>query len=245
MAAVFHPDKARFDKSLDAVYASQIWQQLNDAKEQLFDDVKRKFYDIRIGVVKPSTNEIFELGHMRREQSETELQNMRASVEAKRALEAERDGLIIVKARYGALQTPGDYIDVTDQLQNLVDQGCLIYKGNKDFMEGVWDATFMRGADKEMQITYLFQGLVHEVTLAAEEDIILPLGEHALSEEELEARNAALASKEARRQKRANIKSAFVTALVVGFVGLYVKGLFPQPQLESDLLPAQRKTLKI
>jgi hypothetical protein len=84
MAAVFHPDKARFDKSMDLAYASQVWQQLNDAKDQLFDDVKRKFYDIRIGATKPTTNEIFDLMHMRREQSEIELQNMRESVEAKR-----------------------------------------------------------------------------------------------------------------------------------------------------------------
>jgi hypothetical protein len=42
-------------------------------------------------------------------------------------------------------------------------------------MEGVWDPTFMQGEGKLMQISYLFQGAMHEVVLTPEEDIILPL----------------------------------------------------------------------
>jgi hypothetical protein len=57
MAAIYHPDKARTDKSLDLVYASQIWQQLNEAKHHLFDEVRRKFYDIKIGVTTPTNAE--------------------------------------------------------------------------------------------------------------------------------------------------------------------------------------------
>jgi hypothetical protein len=39
------------------------------------------------------------------------------SVEHKRAEEAAADGMLIVKARYGDLATPGGFIDVTDQVR--------------------------------------------------------------------------------------------------------------------------------
>jgi hypothetical protein len=52
--------------------------------------------------------------------------------------ESEHDGLLIVKGRYGNLESPGGYIDVTDQLQNLVDSSCLIYKVHmKPFAFGI------------------------------------------------------------------------------------------------------------
>ena len=54
--------------------------------------------------------------HSRREQAETELANMVQSVERKRAEEIANEGMLIVRARYGDLATPGGYIDVTDQV---------------------------------------------------------------------------------------------------------------------------------
>ncbi len=158
--------------------------------------------------------QIFDLIHLRREQAEVEHQNMRESVEAKREEEKERDGLLIINARYGNLDSPGSFIDVTDQLQNLVDCSRLIFKGNKDFMEGCWDPTFMQGDVKTMQITYQFQDTVHEVYLGAEDEIVLPLKSHALTEEELEERKQMKAEKEVRRKRRQAVKSAFVCGMM-------------------------------
>jgi hypothetical protein len=90
-------------------------------------------------------SQIYDVVHSRREQAETELSNMIKSVEAKRAEEIACDGMIIEKARFGDLSTAGGYIDATDQMQHLVDGSVLIFKGNKDFIEGMWDPTFMRG----------------------------------------------------------------------------------------------------
>ena len=58
MAAVYHPDKVRANSSINLQVAAQTWQQLNEAKYHLFDEVRRKFYDIKIGVVQPTTKHV-------------------------------------------------------------------------------------------------------------------------------------------------------------------------------------------
>jgi DnaJ-class molecular chaperone len=55
MAAIYHPDKVRANASINLQVAAQTWQQLNEAKYHLFDEVRRKFYDIKIGAVDPTT----------------------------------------------------------------------------------------------------------------------------------------------------------------------------------------------
>ena len=58
MAAIYHPDKVRANSSINLQVAAQTWQQLNEAKYHLFDEVRRKFYDIKIGVVQPTAKHV-------------------------------------------------------------------------------------------------------------------------------------------------------------------------------------------
>ena len=51
---VYHPDKVRANASINLALAAQVWQQLNECKYHLFDDVRRKFYDMKIGFSKPT-----------------------------------------------------------------------------------------------------------------------------------------------------------------------------------------------
>ena len=45
----------RTNQAINLQIASATWQQLNEAKYHLFDEVRRKFYDIKIGAVKATT----------------------------------------------------------------------------------------------------------------------------------------------------------------------------------------------
>jgi hypothetical protein len=51
---VYHPDKVRANASINLALAAQVWQQLNECKLHLFDEVRRKFYDMKIGHSKPT-----------------------------------------------------------------------------------------------------------------------------------------------------------------------------------------------
>ena len=46
---MYHPDKVRANASINLALAAQVWQQLNECKYHLFDEVRRKFYDMKIG----------------------------------------------------------------------------------------------------------------------------------------------------------------------------------------------------
>ncbi len=51
---MYHPDKVRANASINLALAAQVWQQLNECKIHLFDEVRRKFYDMKIGHSKPT-----------------------------------------------------------------------------------------------------------------------------------------------------------------------------------------------
>lgn len=165
--------------------------------------------------------------HSRREQAETELANMTQSVGAKRAEELAVDGMVIEKARYGDLSTAGGYIDATDQLQHLVDGSVLIHKGNKDFIEGMWDPTFMRGP-KQLEIMYQYAGNKHFCIVDEEQDILLPMKDHELSPDEVdELRSLPEVREQQRLRKMRARRAAVIGAGVVSLALCWWFGVWP------------------
>ena len=65
MAMVYHPDRARRNSETNTEAAALKWQRLTDASATLFDEVKRRLYDIKMGFTVLSEEEVRdELSHL-------------------------------------------------------------------------------------------------------------------------------------------------------------------------------------
>ncbi|KJE95867.1 DnaJ domain-containing protein [Capsaspora owczarzaki ATCC 30864] len=111
---------------------------------------------------------------------------MREAVERKIAIEAERAGLIIIKALYGRVKEPQSrretsefVIDVTLPLQSHVkDSELHLHEGSKANMLGFYDPCI--GETKHLYISYKFKELMHEVLIPDEEPLSIPKRSHLL-----------------------------------------------------------------
>lgn len=96
--------------------------------------------------------------------------------------EESKRGLVIVNAKYGALddefETPlPGYIDVTQALQYLVNNSSInLDETSKSQLDGFYDPC--PGELKSLEITYLFKGKTHYIKIEDEDELNIPLPEH-------------------------------------------------------------------
>ena len=95
-------------------------------------------------------------------------------------VETEKDGLIILEARYGPIDAPDAGIDVALPLQALVLNSQLIIPANrsKAGLVGFYDPSV--GSRKELMVRYSFQRRTHTVTVSDLGALSIPLREHAI-----------------------------------------------------------------
>ncbi|CDZ98500.1 Molecular chaperone (DnaJ superfamily) [Phaffia rhodozyma] len=150
-----------------------------------------------------------ELIEQMKQEAEQTVEMLQPVVERRIAEEEKADGLIILEAQYGALQTfsarsmpsssplsstspapsskdststSADYIDVSIPLQALITDSQLVIPRSKTKagLLGFWDPCL--GAKKSLRVRYLFKGRLHEVVIKDREPLVLPLREHAIEE---------------------------------------------------------------
>ncbi|KAK1443787.1 hypothetical protein BgAZ_206630 [Babesia gibsoni] len=206
-ARICHPDKCH-DPS-----AEKLLIDIQASYDVLSDEYKRMLYDIKNGF--RSANELAkqldDLCEVMKDKYNNFLTDRKDAYVASVNREYERNGLIIKKAIYGdlVLNDPsvatsmetigtqhirGPFIDVTVQLQVMVENGVL-HMNSGGFMSYAFLPGFYNpldflhnkeGDDDEeeeveeanLYILYLFQGDVHEVTVSDGHSIKLPMKSH-------------------------------------------------------------------
>lgn len=115
---------------------------------------------------------------------------MRERAQEKKAIEEERNGLVIVRARYGNLHArEGDrtehpdfpsWIDVTIVIQNLVERSRVEFNSNMSHLHGFYDPC--PGETKWLEVEYRFKGLRHIVEVKQDGELRIPLSTHIVRE---------------------------------------------------------------
>eukprot|EP00455_Lapot_gusevi_P024839 TRINITY_DN2594_c0_g2_i1.p1 TRINITY_DN2594_c0_g2~~TRINITY_DN2594_c0_g2_i1.p1 ORF type:complete len:167 (-),score=13.70 TRINITY_DN2594_c0_g2_i1:19-519(-) len=148
-----------------------------------------------------------------------------------RKVEESRDGLVIIKGRYGDLDRRGGYLDVTIPLQAKVEDSRLIVagRGSKESLEGFYDVSFGRGGPKRLQVIYKLGDVVHETTVEDDEDLVIPQADHVIPAEELEQdRLAQIANKVSTPRSRVRVGRVLLgVAAIAGVFFLYKNKLWP------------------
>ena len=111
-------------------------------------------------------------------------------------------------------------------MQHLVDNSCLIYKGNKDFIEGVWDPTFMRGP-KQLYVLYQYGGAMHQATFDEEDDVLLPVKDHELTADEFGELCTGREAREKKLQRQKRNRRLALAGTVLAFIAMYWAGIWP------------------
>ena len=114
---IYHPDRVRRNPEINPESAAIKWQRLTDASSILLDEVKKRLYDIKMGFKTLSEEEKIIITLARKEQALIQTQNMLETVLSVRSHQSNINGTIIVRAKYGCLEAPGYYIDVTIPVQ--------------------------------------------------------------------------------------------------------------------------------
>jgi DnaJ family protein C protein 11 len=114
-----------------------------------------------------------------REQAFNELQDMMPKIKSNREAERNRNGLVILEAKYGNLHVPATdeksspCITVTDQLQFYVKNSKLDLPAHpKSILNGFYDPC--PGEEKTLSIRYEFKGQVFNVVVKDRECVSLP-----------------------------------------------------------------------
>lgn len=202
-ARICHPDKCQDPTAQSMLYNLQV------AYDLLSDEYKRILYDLKNGFRSPEqlSESLSNLSGLLQRRYQDFLNDRNDAYVASVMREYDRSGLVIKKALYGdltltnpegitAMETigtkhiRGPYIDVTVQLQVLIEHGVLhINSGDHmsfAFLPGFYnplDFTSRKhepGYEDETQlyILYLFKGDVHEVTICDGETLKLPMRSH-------------------------------------------------------------------
>lgn len=210
-----HPDRRR-DSAVFEQFAS-----CTRAYDVLRDPVKRAQYDLARGIIQRTPEERRRINKMKRQQAERELSMMEAEAKKIRDAESQAQGLIILEALYGDLSSNkvGATINVTVPLQCRVESSALFLQdhNSKSWLEGFYDP--LDNGEPQLYVKYKFLGKLHECTIGDNDDLVIPIQEHAIPEEELEHKTLSFA--ERRRQKAEEEKKksrrrwAFASALAV------------------------------
>ncbi|GAM28667.1 hypothetical protein SAMD00019534_118430 [Acytostelium subglobosum LB1] len=122
-----------------------------------------------------------------RSRASIDIQLMRPTVDKKAAVEQAKNGLVIQQALYGVLKEHSasadvDYpatIDVTIPLQYLVEDSKLeLHPNKKSDLIGFYDPRV--GEEKQLKVTYLFQGQLHMTIVNDNELLRIPVRSHLI-----------------------------------------------------------------
>jgi hypothetical protein len=253
VAMKHHPDKNPSEEGLE------IFSRCAQAYEVLSDPVSRSMYDMVIGVKPESDDEMRRINKIKREAAGKAVELMEESVEASRAEEMEKQGLVILEARYGDLASAraGAWINVTVPLQCMVDSSVLVLPAgaSKAWLEGFYDPC--PGEEKYLRVRYKFLDMLHQCEVHDEDELCLPLQEHMVDEEAEEAAAAKAAHQPNFRQKRALKRQVaqvkrrrrwvFFTALamVAGFFFARHQGVFEDPSVRERVASISPMLLRL
>lgn len=188
--------------SLPGLNDSDMYQLITQAYEVLSDNVNRAIYDLNIGVIEDTIEERARIQRLKRKDAEKAIALMEETVSQLRAEESEKNGLLIVDARYGVLSpsTPTSsipssllFLDVTVPLQCMVsDSSLVVQEGvSKCWLEGFYDPQLANTKkieneediqENQLYIRYKFLGHLHEVILSDLDPICIPMQEHLIPE---------------------------------------------------------------
>lgn len=152
--------------------------------------------------------------------------------------ERQRNGLVILDARYGRLEidparplTPPksrltQWIDVTIPVQSMVEESQLILKGggSKSWLEGFYDPSEdLDPSENILWIQYLFLGQKHQVYVADDEELQMPMSSHLITarEAQLERELGELETRENERKKSRRRWALASLVLAIGGAMLY------------------------
>eukprot|EP00474_Spongospora_subterranea_P009645 CRZ10103.1 hypothetical protein [Spongospora subterranea] len=179
----YHPDRAvKSSSELDRFH------QITTAGQHIRDRYHRLLYDLHHGIREVPEAEFHEIISHIRLRAITMVSNMAETVKALRAIEYQRDGVIIVKALYGDLKhrgaldrPPGSCIDVTIPVQCMVQCSELVdHSRTKIFLDGFYDPC-PHEHDKLLFIRYIFQNVLHQICYADSDEVRIPMRSHSIS----------------------------------------------------------------
>mmetsp|Transcript_12259 Transcript_12259/g.18291 ORF Transcript_12259/g.18291 Transcript_12259/m.18291 type:complete len:349 (+) Transcript_12259:102-1148(+) len=178
------------------VEARDKWRQIKEAKNILGHPLKRKIYDLEYF---PEKEQKFrekreDLHQMLQRQANARCKMMRKSV-AKIIKQQQKDGLIILEARYGDIyrtmnQRLGGYIDVRLPLQRMVGatvhgvvdfespQHGLPYYLIDGFYNPLWEDEKEQEEEKWLEVIYKYNGRLHYAEFCDGDEIVLPQEDH-------------------------------------------------------------------
>ncbi|KAF9192027.1 hypothetical protein BGZ51_006386 [Haplosporangium sp. Z 767] len=115
-----------------------------------------------------------------KKEAEEAIQLLQESTARKTKQEQDKDGLVIVEAVYGNLNA-GLVADVTIAVQALVNNSQLVMPGghSKNHILGFYDPCL--GEKKQLRIRYEFQKRMHEVVVADEAHVTIPVRSHLIT----------------------------------------------------------------
>lgn len=227
-----HPDRIRDpSRSSEMIH---FFSKCTQAYEALSNPVTRALYDLVIGITEDSPEERRRINNMKKEDAKHACAAMEQTMHQVIEEERQRNGLVILDARYGRLEIdpmrpltppksrPGQYIDVTIPVQAMVEDSLAVITGggSKSWQEGFYDPSEDCEPSKNLLwIQYLFLGQLHQVTCGDDEEVRIPLPGHLITaqEAEMERELEAMEAREAELKKQR--RRWLLTSLLLGVGG--------------------------
>eukprot|EP00658_Telonema_sp_P-2_P026364 TRINITY_DN20636_c0_g1_i1.p1 TRINITY_DN20636_c0_g1~~TRINITY_DN20636_c0_g1_i1.p1 ORF type:complete len:287 (+),score=89.68 TRINITY_DN20636_c0_g1_i1:140-1000(+) len=213
-AMAFHPDRLVNRPEQERKRCENQFNKYKHAFDTLSDPVARRCYELDQQGDVVSEEAYAEVAEIKKEMSAQMMPMLECQFQAVKDLEMNRPGggLVIISAVYGKFDEPTNesYIDVTVQLQVMVDDSKLILhrEGNYCWLEGFHDPCY--GQEKVLKLRYLFLEEVHECEFADGQPIFAPLPSHSVKE----------IKKQERQQKKLQ-NAALIVGVPVLVAGLY------------------------
>ena len=233
LASRYHPDRPKTGDPL-------VFARITKAYEFIHNPVNRALYDLDTAITPPTPEALAHIHHLRRVEAMQTLRLLFTKVHAITQHELALNGLVILHARYGELQSKDAVLDVTMQLQARVDSSVLIVAGgnSKSWLEGFYDPT--EGGVNELEVVYKMQGALHRVTVADDEPLVIPREEDVMTDREVRAwekayrlRGVDLTEMKKKRNRR-YAAYATIAAVTVGAAWYYQQRTRKQRQAEAE-----------
>lgn len=199
LAKKFHPDKRHSElaklanpqcyetnASVAASHGAADWDELfsniTRAYDVLFDPVKKAEYDFfsMKKEKKSMADSMNKLRELQRRDAELEEALLQIAFEKRRDVEVRKQGLVIIAATYGSTLAPNQLVDVTKQLQSIVEDSRLFLPANEpkySCLPGVFDPC-PEFQDKFLSVKYSFKGRDHFVIVSDKDKLIAPVKSH-------------------------------------------------------------------